>query len=332
MTRILLLLSLLGSPSFATDRSNSEAPPPAARPAERATKRAAKKAGDGAQRLPSDLKIVQDIVFKQVGQTKLDLLLILPQEKKFEKSPLVVYIHGGGWGGGDKFNVLRPDILNVVRGLNRQGVTCASIEYRLANGGAATAFESATDCKDGVRFLVKNAGQYGLDPLRIGTFGSSAGGHLTLVTALGDDQIFPCDPGLDGPPGKIRCVAAYYPLASFVNPALLKGSNFERQQRMLPILGGLVDEKRDLAMKLSPIELLRPDSPAILLAHGDADKVLSFHNSTALRDAAQAKGVAVECIISKGAGHGFAGDANEPPVTEITRRTVEFFMKHLSAR
>ena len=55
MTRILLLLSLLGSPSFATDRAKTEASAPAVRPEERATKRAAKKAGDGAQRLPADL-------------------------------------------------------------------------------------------------------------------------------------------------------------------------------------------------------------------------------------------------------------------------------------
>lgn len=108
------------------------------------------------------------------------------------------------------------------------------------------------------------------------------------------------------------------------------GSNFQRPQRMLPILGGLLDEKRDLAMKRSPLELLRAGSPAIFLAHGDADTVLSFHNSTAMRDATQAKGVPVECLISKGAGHGFSGDAIDPTVAEINRRTVEFFLKHLN--
>ena len=328
----LIFLTLLGGCAFAAEPATGGTPPPVARQAERAAKRTANKGGESSPVLPTDLKIVKDIVFKQVGDAKLDLLLFMPLEQKFEKSPLVVYIHGGGWGGGDKFKVQRQDIIGVVRELNRQGVACASIEYRLANGGAATVNESAADCKDAVRFLVKHAAQYGLDPQRIGTFGSSAGGHLTLVTALGEDRDFPCDPTLDGPRGKIRCVAAYYPLVSFVDPALMKGSNFERPQRLVPILGGPLEEKRDLARKLSPLGLLRPDSPAIFLAHGDADIVLSFQNSIALRDAAQAKGVSVECVIAKGAGHGFAGEAIEPSVAEINRRTVAFFLKHLRAQ
>lgn len=107
---------------------------------------------------------------------------------------------------------------------------------------------------------------------------------------------------------KIRCVAAYYPMTSFVRPELLKGSNFERAARFVPILGGLPETKRDLALKLSPIELLTPQSPLVFLAHGDNDKVLSVKNSTSLRDATQAIGVSVKCFISKGAGHCFRGD------------------------
>ncbi|GEM_PF-2170306 len=105
--------------------------------------------------------------------------------------------------------------------------------------------------------------------------------------------------------------------------------NFERPQRLIPLLGGLLEEKRELALKLSPIELLRADSPAIFLAHGDADKVLSVHNAIPMRDAAQVMGVPVECIISKGAGHGFGGENSQPDVSEITRQSVAFFLNHL---
>ncbi|MEP6670061.1 MAG: alpha/beta hydrolase [Chthoniobacter sp.] len=289
------------------------------------------KGGDPYARLPADLKVVKGIVFKQVGETKLDLMLLLPTEKKFEKSPLVVFIHGGGFGGGDKFHVLRRDALGVARGLTQRGVTFASIEYRLANGGAATVNESVADCKDAVRFLVKHAAEYNLDPERIGTFGESAGGNLTLTTALGADRDYPCDPALDGPPGKIRCVAAYYGPVSFVDPALTKGSNFEHPERLVSILGGPLETRRELAKRLSPIELLRPDSPAIFLAHGDADKTIAPLNSTAMRDAAQAKGVPVECVVSKGAGHGFSGEGITPTIPEINQRTVDFFLKYLTS-
>ncbi|HEX4148372.1 MAG TPA: alpha/beta hydrolase, partial [Pirellulales bacterium] len=301
----------------------------AANPSKEAKQAAKAKKGDS-PRLPSDLKIEQGIVYKQVGDQKLDMMLFLPLEKKFEKSPLVVYIHGGGWAGGDKYRVLKPQLLEVVRELNKQGVTCASIEYRLMKAGSVTVMDCAADCKDAVRFLVKHADEYGLDPQRIGTFGSSAGGHLTLVTALGADRDYACDPTLDGPPGKILCVASFYPLVSIIDPAMLEGRTAERNERMeQAMLGGTVKEKRDLALKLSPTELVRSDSPAILLAHGDQDEALTFHNATAMRDAAQAKGVPVECIISKGAGHSFSGQDIDPSIEEIDRRTVAFFIKYL---
>ncbi|MDZ4848692.1 MAG: alpha/beta hydrolase [Pirellulaceae bacterium] len=279
--------------------------------------------------IPVDLKVVDNIIFKSVADVKLVLMLFVPAERKFEKSPLVVYFHGGGWGGGDKSKIFGRDLIEVIRELNKRGVTCASVEYRLANGGPATANESVADCKDAVRFLAHQAVKYGLDSERIGTFGSSAGGHLTLVTALGNDQNYPCDPTLNDSGAKICCVAAYYPMTSFVRPELLKGSNFERPARFVPILGGLPDTKRDLALKLSPIELLTPQSPSIFLAHGDNDEVLSVKNSTALRDAAHAIGVPVECYISKGAGHGFRGDSIEPSIATINARTVDFFMRYL---
>ena len=286
-------------------------------------------AQDPAPRMPEDLKVQSGIVFKQVGEKKLDLLLFEPLEKKFEKAPLVVYIHGGGWGGGDKYKILRRDLIEVIRTLNHQGVACASIEYRLADGAPATAFDAVVDCKDAVRFLVKNAAEYGLDPGRVGTFGSSAGGHLTLMTALADDKQFPGDPDLADTEVKIRCVAAYYPLVSFLDPELKQGGNFENPRRMLPLLGGLLEEKRELATLLSPIEHITSDSPAIFVAHGDSDKVLSYSNAERLRDVAGENVVDVECLIVRGADNGFGGDAIEPSVAEVNRRTVDFFVKHL---
>jgi acetyl esterase/lipase len=289
-----------------------------------------RKEADLYARLPADWKVVKGIVFKQAGDAQLDMMLVQPTERKFEKAPLVVFIHGGGFGGGDKFHVLRRDALGVARGLIQHGVAFASIEYRLANGGAATVNDSVADCKDAVRFLVRHAAEYNLDPNRIGTFGESAGANLTLTTALGTDGDYPCDPKLADSPAKIRCVAAYYGPVSFTDPALTKGSNFQNPGRLISILGGPLEQHRELAKKLSPIELLRPDSPPLFLAHGDADKVIGVQNSIAMRDAAQSKGVPVELMISHGAGHGFSGDKISPTIEEINLRTVEFFLKYLA--
>ncbi len=278
---------------------------------------------------PSDLDVVDGIVFKEAGATSLDLALFRPLKPNAEASPMVVYIHGGGWGKGDKYKVLRPDVIGVIRALNEAGFACASIEYRLADGGDSNVEDSVADCKDALRFLATQAEDYQLDPDRFAVFGSSAGAHLSMVTAFGEDADYPLTIEPKAAMPKVRCVAAYYGLASFVHPELLQGSNFERPQRMIPLIGGLVEEKRALAEKLSPLLLMKKDSPALFLAHGDADEVLNYRNSLALRDQAEKLGVPVECVISKGATHGFGRGEIDPTIAEINLRTLQFFLKYL---
>ena len=150
--------------------------------------------------------------------------------------------------------------------------------------------DSVADCKDALRFLAANANLFGIDPGRVGVFGESAGGHLCLVTALGDERDYPCNRTISGPPVKIRCAAAFYPRASFSIPALLATQRFslERVHKSLEsILGGPLDQKQDVIRKLSPLELIRADSPSLFIAHGDKDDVLPVANATAMRDAAQ---------------------------------------------
>lgn len=281
-------------------------------------------------RVPADLPVVKGVVYKTVGDQKLDLWLFPPTRKVFDQAPVVVYVHGGGWGNGDKTGVLRGHVLQVVRELTAAGVACVTIEYRLTKAGGPTAADSAADCKDAVRFLAANAARYGLDPTRLATFGSSAGGHLALVAALGAEADYPPAPGLSALPVRVRCVAAFYPLTSFVHPEVLKGSNFERPRRFVPILGGTLAERPELARRLSPVALVTGASPPIFLAHGDADAVLSVKHSTLLESVAKRAGVECECVVVEGGGHGFRGKNVAPTEAEVSRRAAAFLVKHLT--
>jgi acetyl esterase/lipase len=274
------------------------------------------------------LHATDNIVYKKASDTPLVLALFQPTQKKFEKAPLVIYIHGGGWGGGDRFRMTKEATIGLIRQLSAAGFVTASIEYRLTKAGGPTAMDSAADCKDAVRFLISHAPEYGIDPTRIGTLGTSAGGHLTLVTALGDDVDYPGDPALASIGAKVRCVAAYFPATTFLSSDGVE-DRFQQPNRENVLFGGTHDQKPDIARKLSPIHLVKPTSPAIFLAHGDADQTLSCTHSLKMEKAAQALGVPVECVISKGAGHGFSGKSINPDVQEINRRTFEFFVKYL---
>ncbi|KDN16328.1 alpha/beta hydrolase [Amycolatopsis rifamycinica] len=94
-----------------------------------------------------------------------------------EKSPLLVFFHGGGWVIGT-----RASHDNAVRFLAKHaGVRVLSIEYRLA---PEFPFPAATeDALAAFEYAVAKAADLGADPARIAVGGDSAGGNLAAVTA-----------------------------------------------------------------------------------------------------------------------------------------------------
>jgi hypothetical protein len=113
--------------------------------------------------------------------------LYISKTKSSRSLPLIIYLHGGGWWAKSKAECPREMITD-------RGYILACINYRLSNVALFPA--QIKDVKNAVRWLRKNAATYNIDPDKIGVFGSSAGGHLSLllgtssgVTELsGDDR------------------------------------------------------------------------------------------------------------------------------------------------
>lgn len=98
--------------------------------------------------------------------------------------PAVVLIHGGAFKVGDK----AMEATNAAK-LVKNGYVAISINYRLS--GEAVFPAAVHDCKAAVRFIRANASTYKINPNKIGTWGSSAGGHLSamLGTSGGDTYL-----------------------------------------------------------------------------------------------------------------------------------------------
>ncbi|MCX6326138.1 MAG: alpha/beta hydrolase [Bacteroidia bacterium] len=284
---------------------------------------------DRYEKILEQFKCERNIVYKTVNGENLDMILFLPGEKKYEKAPVMIYTHGGGWGKGDKYSVLNQVFLGTLKTLTENGIACAAIEYRLTRPDTSTVFDCVVDCKDAARFLIKNAMKYGLDPSYMGVWGGSAGGHLSLMTALGHNEDFMGDPELKSFDPHFKCVASYFPLTSFMHSELLKGSNFENPQRLIPMFGGLFDEKKELARLVSPAEYLTKNSPPILLLHGDSDEVLPYSLSTYFISVAKQNGADAKLITVKGAGHSFKGENISPSMSEINLMSADFILSHL---
>jgi len=268
----------------------------------------------------------EGIVYKTVGGNKLDLDYFKPKSLNFgDKASWMLFVHGGGWRGGNKYNVLRSVFSGTLRQLTDNGIACFTIKYRLTRNHI-TAFDSVV----AARFLLKNAETYNLDPERYGVWGGSAGGHLSLMTALGKDEDFLGEPTLVDLALDFKCVASYFPLTSLVNPDVLAGSKFEDPSKLLHVLDGPFAEKPELARLLSPVEYLTKTSPPILLLHGEKDSTLSIKNSLHMMDIAKDKGADVRLLTVKNAGHSFHGKRISPSMEEINETSAKFMISRLN--
>jgi acetyl esterase/lipase len=132
-----------------------------------------------------------DIVYGHaVDQTGTRVTLTLdlyePKGDTVDARPVVVWVHGGGFSGGDKTS---PELVDEATDLAQKGYVNVSIDYRLApQGCVGTVTQSCLtgivqamqDAQTAVRYLRAHTARFGIDPTRIAIGGSSAG----AITAL----------------------------------------------------------------------------------------------------------------------------------------------------
>ena len=215
--------------------------------------------------------------------------------------PLVIWIHGGGWRSGDKGGD------HPAKGLLNKGFAVASINYRLTGSWAWPA--QLQDCLAAVKYLRSNAKRLGIDPNRIGVWGSSAGGHLAAMLGVLSDQ-------RSGSP--VQAVCDWFGPADLVNA--MRDVVPESKTATVDMLYGLVlgpngqnKKARDAAPKAlrvkvladaSPIQHVTGKEPPFLIMHGTADKVVAHAQSQRFFSVLKAKRVDVTFRSVPGAGHG----------------------------
>lgn len=126
----------------------------------------------------------RDVAYGKHERQTLDLYLV----KSERPAPLVIFIHGGGFTGGDK-DVIWPEI---VQRCQAAGLSVASINYRLSTDQPFPA--SFVDSARAVQFLRFHARGYNVDPTRFAVTGNSAGGGISLWLAMHDDMARPDSP------------------------------------------------------------------------------------------------------------------------------------------
>jgi carboxylesterase type B len=105
-----------------------------------------------------------------------------------QPTPLVIYIHGGGFVGGDKSKYFASE--DLVRFL-KNGVSVAVINYRFLNEPPYGILGSMNDSKRCLQYIRHNAKKYNIDKNRIACSGGSAGAGTALWLAFSDDMADP---------------------------------------------------------------------------------------------------------------------------------------------
>jgi acetyl esterase/lipase len=286
-----------------------------------ATLGAAQPPGKG-QKLPEAVKLEADIPYAGADNPRQRLNLLLPKTPRDDRPlPVIVYIHGGAWLGGDRTGG-HGRLAGYVAGGEYAGV---SVGYRLTREAIWPA--QIHDCKAAIRWVRANAKKYNLDPDRIGVTGESAGGHL--VAMLGTSGGVKDLEGNLGPhqdvSSRVQCVADLFGPSDI--PAMQDyPSRLNHDAASSPegkLVGGRVRDKKDVAIAASPVTYVSPDDPPFLIIHGNKDMVVPYNQSERLSGAL--KKTKVECyfITVDGGNHG--GFRNP----EVQKRQRQFFDKHL---
>ena len=232
-----------------------------------------------------------------------------------QPAPLFVLVHGGGFAFNDAQSRQAQFMYRYFRD---HGFACASVNYRLSPEAAYPA--AVCDVKAAVRFLCRNAEEYGFDPERIAVWGESAGGYLATMSALSapdayadtlclgetESERFPM-PAFDALVDYYGCIDFPSQRENFAQEGLISWIPTLANGWANEVLGDYDsleelwlrkayadwgEEERIEASPLHRAERQENENPGLrsLLIHGDADITVSHLQSVELYEAMKARG------------------------------------------
>ncbi|QDT65676.1 alpha/beta hydrolase [Calycomorphotria hydatis] len=119
------------------------------------------------------------------GEHDLQRFDVWPVPDADKPTPLVVFIHGGGFRSGDK-SLFRPDVIETY---HKAGVAFVAMNYRLSDSGPYPIMMH--DAARGLQTIRHRASEWNIDPERIACYGGSAGAGISLWLAFHDDLADP---------------------------------------------------------------------------------------------------------------------------------------------
>jgi acetyl esterase/lipase len=278
----------------------------------------------------------QDVVYGRKYGVALTMDVFTPKQNA--TGAAAIFVVSGGWFSAHE--IIEPVLPAFIQELLNRGYTVFAVVH--GSQPKFTIPEILQDMHRSVRYIRHNAGLYKIDPDRIGIYGGSAGGHLSLMQGLAGDAGNPAAPDpVDKQSSRVQAVACFYPPTDFLNygkpgEVALGGGvlkdfkapfDFEELDPKTRSFVPVTDEqkRREIGKQISPVTHVSADDPPTFIIHGDADLLVPIQQAQSLVEKLKAAGVEAKLETKPGAAHGWAGQ--EKDVALI----ADWFDAHLKA-
>jgi len=243
----------------------------------------------------ADYRIYPDVVYGHKAGMALTYDVI--QSKDSVNGAGIIHVVSGGWNS----RYFPPDsIAGNYKSYLDKGYTIFALRH--GSGPRFTIPESVKDVKQGTWHIHDHCAQYGVDSTRLGIYGGSSGGQLSLMT------------GLEGDRHPVSAIVAFFAPANLQNiPDMIKV--------MMPAL----DFDTAQAKSVSPVLFASPDDPPTLLIHGTSDFVVAPWQSENMYKALQDNGVISKLVMVDGMGHGNSFGAKGSYYEEANNELIRWF-------
>ena len=210
--------------------------------------------------------------------------------------PVLVYVHGGGWTGGDPQRQGR----DLYHALALDGWVSVGIRYPFTP--QVTVEDQIATVHDAVRWTRHELADHGVDATTVVLAGGSAGGHLAAMAALtaSDDERVAACIGMYGVYDMANRNRTRAPWAKIRNEVML----------------ATVAEQPERYRAVSPIDCVHAGTPPFLIVHGTHDTLVPAGEGEQFVEVLRTAGRPVEYVPVYGAQHAF--DA----LSSVTSRTA----------
>ncbi|WP_085870721.1 MULTISPECIES: alpha/beta hydrolase [unclassified Nocardioides] len=219
------------------------------------------------------VRVEKDIAYAPEHGKRGLLDIYLPAEGEVSNAPVLLQVHGGGWTIGNKDQQGIP----LMQHMAAKGWVCVAINYRLAPRNPFPA--QIIDVKQAIAWIREHIEEYGGDPDYIAITGGSAGGHLTALAAVTqNDPAY--QPGFEGADTSVAAAVPHYGVYDFSGCTGLRSAELMRDRFLAPrVVRKSWAEDPEVFEAGTPLLRITKEAPDFFVLHGAHDSLVSVEQA-----------------------------------------------------